>query len=46
LGFDTTNEAYINSLKNVVVATAEAADQMEVAAQIAAQAVLEQNSSF
>ena len=46
LGFDTTNEAYINSLKDVVIATAEAADQMEVAAQIAAQAVLEQDSSF
>ena len=46
LGFDTTNEAYINSIKDVVVATAEAADQMEVAAQIAAQAVLEQDASF
>ena len=46
LGFDTTNEAYINSIKDVVVATTEAADQMEVAAQIAAQAVLEQNTSF
>ena len=46
LGFDTTNEAYINSIKDVVVATAEAADQMEVAAQIAAQTVLEQDASF
>ena len=46
LGFDTTNEAYIKSLKDVVVATAEAADQMEVAAQIAAQSILEQDSSF
>ena len=46
LGFDTSNEAYINSIKDVVRATDQAAAQMEVAAQIAAQAVLEQDKAF
>ena len=46
LGFDTANEAYINSLKDVVVATAEAADQMEVAAELAATSILSQDERF
>lgn len=46
LGFDTSNEAYINSIQEVVRATDQAAAQMEVAAQIAAQAVLEQDEAF
>ena len=46
LGIDTANEEYINSLKEIVRATHQAADQMEVAAQIAAQTVLEQDASF
>lgn len=46
LGFDTSNQAYINSIQDVVRATDQAAEQMEVAAQIAAQAVLEQDKEF
>lgn len=46
LGFDTSNQAYINSIQDVVRATDQAAAQMEVAAQIAAQAVLEQDKEF
>lgn len=46
LGFDTSNQAYINSIQDVVRATDQAAAQMEVASQIAAQAVLEQDKEF
>ena len=46
LGFDTSNQAYIESIQDVVRATDEAAAQMEVASQIAAQAALEQNAAF
>ena len=46
MGFNTANEAYIESVKEVVRATNQAAEQMEVAAEIAAQAVLEKNANF
>jgi hypothetical protein len=46
LGFDTANEAYINSLKKVVKATADAADQASNAARLAAQEILSTDESY
>ena len=46
LGFDTANQNYINSIKEVVRETNSAADQMEAAAEIAASAILETNENY
>ena len=46
LGFDTANQAYIDSVKDVVRETNAAAEQMEVAAELAAAAVLEKNEAY
>ena len=43
---DTNNEAYINSLKKVVKATADAADQASNAARLAAQEILSADESY
>lgn len=46
LGFDTANKAYIDSLKEVVEATAAAADQTSNAARLAAQEILSTDEAY
>ena len=46
LGIDTANEEYINSLKEIVRATHQAAEEMEVAAELAATSILSQDERF
>lgn len=46
LGIDTANEEYINSLKEIVRATHQAAEEMEVAAELAATSILSQDDRF
>ena len=46
LGINTANEEYINSLKEIVRATHQAAEEMEVAAELAATSILSQDERF
>ena len=46
LGIDAANEEYINSLKEIVRATHQAAEEMEVAAELAATSILSQDERF
>ena len=46
LGFDTANQAYIDSLKEVVEATVAAADQTSNAARLAAQELLSTDETY